>query len=55
MKKLFKLLLTALLAVIGCIAADAQVLVKVSGVVQSSEDSTTMIPAIGPTGTSSGN
>ena len=43
MKKLFKLLLTALLAVIGCIAADAQVLVKVSGVVTSSDDGLPMI------------
>ena len=39
MKKLFKLLLTALLAVIGCIAADAQVLVKVNGVVTSLDGS----------------
>ena len=37
------------------IALDAQVLVKLSGVVQSSEDSTTMIPATGLTDTSSGN
>ena len=43
MKKLFKLLLTALLAFIGCIAADAQVLVKVSGVVTSSDDGLPMI------------
>ena len=43
MKKFFKLLLTALLAVIGCIAADAQVLVKVSGVVTSSDDGLPMI------------
>ena len=44
MKKLFKLLLTALLAVIGCISADAQALVKVSGVVTSSDDG---LPIIG--------
>lgn len=43
MKKLFKLLLTALLAVIGCISADAQALVKVSGVVTSSDDGLPMI------------
>ena len=43
MKKLFKLLLTALLAVIGCISADAQALVKVNGVVTSSDDGLPMI------------
>lgn len=43
MKKLFKLFLTALLAFVGCIAADAQTLVKVSGVVTSSDDGLPMI------------